>query len=209
MTENTQLHKIFHSPWQLLSSADHVDIFPDHDFPEIALAGRSNVGKSSLINSLCQHGKLCRISNTPGRTQKIHFFHHQQAPFIFVDMPGYGYAKASKNKVSGWNQLILDYIRGRVPLSAVLLLIDARHGIKPSDQQVMELCKVAAVYFQPILTKSDKISKTLLAQRLDEIGAETKLNPASSGQVLVSSVKENIGIETIQQMILEKISNKP
>ena len=148
---------LFRRPWQFLLSAPRLDVLPPAAGPEIAFAGRSNVGKSSLINALVGQRGLARTSNTPGRTQELIFFGAADVALTIVDMPGYGFAQAPKAKVEEWTGLVRDYLRGRPTLLRVLLLIDARHGLKPTDRDVMELMDQAAVSYQAVLTKTDKI----------------------------------------------------
>ena len=148
---------MFARPWQFVKSVPSLEFLPDTDRPEMAFAGRSNVGKSSLINALVGHRGLARTSNTPGRTQELNFFEVPHASLFLVDMPGYGFAKAPKDKVDAWTQLVRDYLRGRPNLVRVFLLIDARHGIKSADEPIMDLLDEAAVSYQVVLTKIDKL----------------------------------------------------
>jgi len=159
--EQARIHAIAGQEWQFLKGVVAVDGVPLADRPEVAFAGRSNVGKSSLINTpLNQHG-LARTSNTPGRTQGINFFTAapENTPAYVVDLPGYGYAKAPKKTVAMWTQLIMSYLRGRPNLARVFLLIDARHGIKANDTQVMDMLDEAAVSYLVVLTKLDKLNR--------------------------------------------------
>ncbi len=149
--------QLFERPWQFLKSAPALEFLPPADRVEIAFAGRSNVGKSSLINALLRQNGLARTSNTPGRTQELNFFLTDAMPLYIVDMPGYGFAKAPKEKVEAWTELVSDYLKGRPTLARVMLLIDSRHGLKPVDQTIMEILDIAAVSYQVVLTKADKI----------------------------------------------------
>src|SRR5499426_2111696 len=149
--------QLFNRPWQLLKSVPQLQFLPAADRDEVAFAGRSNVGKSSLINALVRRRGLARTSNTPGRTQELNFFETPGVALYLVDMPGYGFAEAPKTKVEAWTRLVKDYLRGRAGLVRVFLLIDARHGLKPPDLAMMALMDEAAVPYQAVLTKADKI----------------------------------------------------
>ncbi|MEY4620648.1 MAG: hypothetical protein RIS65_1820, partial [Pseudomonadota bacterium] len=151
-------NRIFSGPVTFLKSAPKLEFLPDPTVPEIAFAGRSNVGKSSLINALVNRNNLARASNTPGRTQELNFFDvGEPALFRIVDMPGYGYAKAPIKTVQQWRYLINDYLRGRAVLKRVFVLIDSRHGIKEVDHEIMKMLDAAAISYRIVLTKTDKI----------------------------------------------------
>ncbi len=147
--------ELFKMPAAFVLGVASVDGLPPGDRVEVAFAGRSNVGKSSLLNALLGRRSLARVSNTPGRTRELNYFAVGDILYI-VDMPGYGYAKAPKSLVAGWTQLIHDYLRGRPQLKRVMLLIDSRHGVKPSDSEIMTMLDKAAVSYQAVLTKADK-----------------------------------------------------
>jgi len=150
--------KLFAGPVAFLKSAPGLQFLPPADVPEVAFAGRSNVGKSSLLNALANRNGLARTSNTPGRTQELNFFDvGDPLRLRLVDMPGYGFAEAPKDIVRKWRHLVNDYLRGRQVLKRALVLIDSRHGIKPVDLEVMEMLDKAAVSYRLVLTKSDKI----------------------------------------------------
>ena len=157
--------RLFAGEWRFLSAASSLSSLPPTAGPEIAFAGRSNVGKSSLTNALTGRRALARISHTPGRTQELIFFGGPQH-LVLVDMPGYGYAAAAKSKVAGWTRLIEDYLRGRATLARVYVLIDARHGLKPADDAIFDTLGEAAVSHEIVLTKSDQISETVLGERI-------------------------------------------
>jgi GTP-binding protein len=164
---------------------------------EIAFAGRSNVGKSSLINTLTGRNGLARTSNTPGRTQELNFFDIAGA-FSIVDMPGYGYAAVGKEKVSAWTGLIHHYLRGRVDLARVLLLIDARHGLKDTDGPVLETLSSAAVSFQLILTKADALTQRETDQCVGAIREALRKKAAAHPEIILTSSKTGMGIETLR-----------
>lgn len=170
---------------------------PDGDLPEVAFAGRSNVGKSSLVNSIAGRKGLARASTEPGRTRELNFFRVGDR-LRLVDLPGYGYAKAGKADIKRWTALTRDYLRGRAPLKRVVLLIDARHGLKPHDKEVMDALDAAAVTYQLVLTKADKPKPT----ELEAIAAETRSviakRPAAHPEVIVTSAETGLGIEQLR-----------
>ncbi len=176
---------------------------------EIAFAGRSNVGKSSLINALLAQQGLARTSNTPGRTQELNYFvpggHSGAAddlpPLAVVDMPGYGYASAPKEKVDAWTKLVFDYLRGRVTLKRVYVLIDARHGIKKNDEEVLTLLDKAAVSYQIVLTKTDKIKAAGVPRLVAETSDKIRKRAAAFPQVLATSSEKGGGIEELRAAI--------
>ena len=170
---------------------------PPDALPEVAFAGRSNVGKSSLINALTNRRTLARISNTPGRTQQVNFF-DLGGRLHLVDLPGYGYARASKDKVRRWNALIRDYLRGRASLRRVCLLIDARHGLKSGDREIMELLDSSAVVYQIVLTKTDKLHESELAACLAETGRTAVRHPACHPDIAATSAEKGRGIAELR-----------
>jgi GTP-binding protein len=194
---------LFRRPWQFLLSAPRLDTLPAATGPEVAFAGRSNVGKSSLINALVGQRGLARTSNTPGRTQELNFFVAPGVALTLVDMPGYGFAEAPKAKVDAWTGLVRDYLKGRPTLLRVFLLIDARHGLKSSDLAVMELMDQAAVSYQAVLTKIDKIKPPELARVIDGTGAELKTHAAAYPALLVTSVRTGVGIPELRAQIAQ------
>jgi GTP-binding protein len=178
-------------------AAAKADALPPHDRPEIAFAGRSNVGKSSLINALTGRKALARTSNTPGRTQELNFFNIDDR-LTLVDMPGYGYAKVSKEKVAAWTKTIHDYLRGRASLARVYVLIDARHGVKDTDKPVLETLDKAAVSYQIVLTKADELKKSEIEQRLAATREALKKRPAAHPDILLTSSEKGEGIEALR-----------
>jgi len=193
--------QLFERRWQLLKSLPALEFLPSADRPEIAFAGRSNVGKSSLINALVRQGGLARTSNTPGRTQELNYFKSDGDPFYIVDMPGYGYARAPVDKVAAWGALVTDYLRGRTTLARVFLLIDSRHGIKPTDKQVAEILDDAAVTYQVVLTKGDKIKPHELEKVTEETAAALAKYPAAFPEVIVTSAEKGVGIPELRATI--------
>ncbi len=182
------------------------DLPPD-TLPEVAFAGRSNVGKSSLINALTGRRTLARTSNTPGRTQQLNFF-DLGGRLMLVDLPGYGYAKAPKGDVDRWNRLIRLYLKGRVGLRRLCLLIDARHGVKPSDRQVMDLLDAAAVAYQIVLTKSDKLKPGELERRRAGIAGEIARRAAASPGIVATSATRGDGIATLRALLASLASDQ-
>ena len=177
-----------------------IDDLPSDAMPEVAFAGRSNVGKSSLINALTGRKTLARTSNTPGRTQQLNFF-DLGGRLMLVDLPGYGYAKAPKGDVDRWNRLIRLYLKGRVGLRRLCLLIDARHGLKPPDRQVMDLLDEAAVAFQIVLTKTDKLKAGDLEQRCATIAGEIRKRAAANPEIIATSAVRGDGIAELRAVL--------
>src|SRR3972149_5154324 len=163
LEENETARALFSLPVAFERGVVSLDHLPDNDLPEFAFAGRSNVGKSSLLNALVGRKKVARASSAPGRTRELNFF-KIDGKLRLVDLPGYGYAKAPKTEIARWNALVRDYLRGRPSLKRLFLLIDSRHGVKPNDLEVMDTLDASALVYQLVLTKTDKISPTALAQ---------------------------------------------
>jgi GTP-binding protein len=192
--------KLFGAEWDFVYAANSIPVLPKMSGLEIAVAGRSNVGKSSLINALTNRKALARTSHTPGRTQELIFFKGAE-PLTLVDMPGYGFAKVSKTKVASWTDLIHDYLRGRANLARVYVLIDSRHGIKDTDSGILDTLGKAAVSHQIVLTKSDEIKPSLLAERIAETEAAMAKRPAAFPDVLATSSHKGDGMPELRAAI--------
>lgn len=200
--------KLFAGPIAFLKSAPALQHLPSPSVPEIAFAGRSNVGKSSLLNALTNRNGLARTSVTPGRTQELNYF-DVGAPLVFrlVDMPGYGFAKAPKDVVKKWRFLVNDYLRGRQVLKRTLVLIDSRHGIKDVDREVLEMLDVAAVSYRLVLTKTDKIKASALAEVQAAVEAEARKHPAAHPEVIATSSEKGMGIAELRTAVLEAVES--
>jgi GTP-binding protein len=193
----------FAGPVSFLLSAPELKFLPPASVPEIAVAGRSNVGKSSLLNAITGRNGLARASVTPGRTQELNVFEVGEPPlFRIIDMPGYGFADAPKDVVRQWKYLVHDYLRGRAVLRRVLVLIDCRHGIKPVDREIMSLLDKAAVSFQVVLTKGDKIKPTELARVLETTEGAARIHPAAFPDVIATSAEKGAGIPELRAAVL-------
>lgn len=179
-----------------------LDQLPEMSLPEIALAGRSNVGKSSLINALTHRKDLARTSVTPGRTQQLNFFNIDDA-FVLIDMPGYGYAKASKREVNTWNKLIRQYLAGRANLKRVFILIDSRRGLMDADFETMALLDETAVSYQLVLTKCDKLKVTELEKIHAETARRSKKHAACHPEIIITSAHKNEGLDALRLAISE------
>ena len=198
--------KMFSGPVTFLKSAPALEHLPTPSMPEIAFAGRSNVGKSSLLNALTNRHNLARTSVTPGRTQELNYFDVGD-PLIFrlVDMPGYGFAKAPKDIVRKWRYLINDYLRGRAVLKRTLVLIDSRHGLKDVDREFLEMLDVAAVSYRIVLTKADKIKASELSAVHAATQAEARKHAAAHPDVIVTSSEKGLGIAELRTAVLEAV----
>jgi GTP-binding protein len=196
--------KLFSGPVVFLKSAPQLQHLPPPVLPEIAFAGRSNVGKSSLLNRLTNRGGLARTSNTPGRTQELNIFDVGDPPRLrLIDMPGYGFAKAPKDLARRWRYLVNDYLRGRVVLKRTLLLIDGRHGIKDVDREVMKMLDDAAVGYRIVLTKTDKVKPTELAEVEQRTAEEARRHPAAFPEIIATSSETGAGMEKLRAAVLE------
>lgn len=196
--------RLFAGRVEFLKSAPALKFLPDPDLPEIAFCGRSNVGKSSLLNALTGRKAIARASVTPGRTQELNFFEVGDPTVLrLVDMPGYGFAKAPPKVVETWRRLVRDYLRGRVVLKRNLLLIDSRHGVKPVDAEMMKMLDEAAVGYRVVLTKADKIKASELEAVLAATRAEARKHVAAHPDVLVTSAELKMGIAELRAAVLE------
>jgi GTP-binding protein len=194
---NEAARRLFAAPCRFVAGVASLSALPASQLPEVAFAGRSNVGKSSLINALTGHKQLARTSQTPGRTQQINFFTLDER-LMLADLPGYGYARAAKATIAAWTELVEAYLRGRPSLRRVCLLIDARHGLKPSDRDVMTMLDEAATVYQIVLTKSDKLRDAALDAMLEATGAEIERHVAAHPVIVPTSVRAGLGIETLR-----------
>jgi len=196
--------KLFSGPISFLKSAPRLEFLPEPTLPEIAFAGRSNVGKSSLLNRLTNRNALARTSNTPGRTQELNIFDVGDPPRLrLVDMPGYGFARAPREAARKWRHLINDYLRGRAVLKRTLLLIDARHGIKEIDREVMAMLDAAAVSYRLVLTKADKVKASALAAVEAATTEEARRHGAAHPEVVTTSSGTGLGMDRLRQAVIE------
>ncbi|KKX32077.1 GTP-binding protein [Rhizobium sp. LC145] len=204
---------LFGRPWIFIRGVPSMKFLPPEGPLEVAFAGRSNVGKSSLINALVGRKGLARTSNTPGRTQELNYFVPEGysgeggdlPPMAIVDMPGYGYAQAPKEQVDTWTKLVFDYLRGRATLKRVYVLIDSRHGVKKNDEEVLDLLDKAAVSYQIVLTKTDKIKEAGVDRLISETTEKIRKRPAAYPFVLATSSEKGKGLDDLRQAISETV----
>jgi GTP-binding protein len=204
-----QGRRVFAGDWQFIAAAGSLEALPPMAGMEVAFAGRSNVGKSSLINALTGRNALARTSHTPGRTQELIFF---QGPphsgLRLVDMPGYGYASAPKSKIAAWTDLIHRYLQGRANLGRVYVLIDSRHGFKDVDFDVLKAFDRAAVSYQIVLTKADRAKKAELDQRIAEVTAALKPHPAAFPDVIATSSRSGAGMPELRAAMMQLLAER-
>ncbi len=191
---------LFAGPVDFVKGVVAMDGLPPADRIEVCFAGRSNVGKSSLINALTGRKSLARASNTPGRTQEINYFALGEARYL-VDLPGYGYAEAPVAVVAKWQQLLKAYLSGRATLRRAFVLIDMRHGVKAVDQEILTLLDKSAVTFQAVLTKADKVSRTERDETLAQVRGALAKHPAAYPEIVVTSSEKGEGLETLRAII--------
>jgi GTP-binding protein len=197
---------LFRFPWRLVTEVPNIAALPAEGPAEVAFAGRSNVGKSSLINALVRQANLARTSNSPGRTQSLFFFAPDDPaaspgripPIALVDMPGYGFAKAPKDVVAKWTKLIRAYLAGRASLKRVFLLIDARHGIMATDEPLMDELDRAAVSYQIVLTKIDKVKPAELTALETRTAETVRRRPAAHPKILSTSAEKGDGLDAVR-----------
>lgn len=204
-----QGRKLFAGDWRFIWASPSIETLPPMAGLEVAFAGRSNVGKSSLINALTGRSALARTSHTPGRTQELIFFEGpENANFRLVDMPGYGYASAPKTKVASWTALIHKFLLGRATLARVYVLIDSRHGFKDVDIEILKTLDRSAVSYQIVLTKVDQVKAAALAERISEIGAVLTKHPAAFPDILATSSQTGAGMPELRAAMIRLLQER-
>ncbi len=196
-----QGRRLFARPVSFVKSVVGLEHLPDASLPEICFAGRSNVGKSSLINALCNQKGLARASNTPGRTRELNYF-NMSGRLYLVDLPGYGYARASKTDIAHWTKLTRNFLRGRAPLRRVFVLVDSRRGIMEADAEIMDMLDEAAVPYQIVLTKTDKLKKGQLNKISSASQQKTSKRPAAHPAILATSAEKKTGLDALRAEIV-------
>jgi GTP-binding protein len=199
---------LFARECRFVAGAADAAALPEESLPEVAFLGRSNVGKSSLVNALTGRRMLARTSQTPGRTRQLNFF-ALDGRLMLVDLPGYGYAEASKSAIAAWTRLVQHYLRGRSSLRRVSLLVDARHGIKEPDRPVMALCDAAGLSFQVVLTKVDKLGPAAQAAIAETVAAELARHPAAHPEIHLTSAEKHLGIAALRATLAGFAADRP
>jgi GTP-binding protein len=205
MSSQPLSHVLFAKPVKFVAGVANMEQFPELTLPEVAFIGRSNVGKSSLLNALVGQNHLARTSSTPGHTRQLNFFNLNELLHL-VDVPGYGYAKAGKKEVKGWQTLLFDYLRGRKQLARAFVLIDARHGVKDADNDMLKRLDDAAVSYQFVLTKADK-AEDLEAVKAKVLQVAAK-HPAAHPGVVTTSAYDKLGIDALRDAVIEALEGK-
>lgn len=204
MSANPIPRTLFSHPCSFVAGVTNLEQMPEMTLPEIVFCGRSNVGKSSLVNALLGRKSLVRTSSTPGHTRQLNFFNLNEMVML-VDVPGYGYAKAPKHLIKGWQELLFTYLRGRSQILRVLVLIDARQGVKPGDEEMMKLLDNAAQPYQLVLTKIDKAKKEELDKAIASVEKAIAKHPAAFPSVITTSSEAKQGIDALQTSLLEAL----
>lgn len=205
MTAEPLTHALFAKPIRFVAGVATMEQFPELNLPEVAFIGRSNVGKSSLLNALVGQNHLARTSGTPGATRQLNFFNLNEV-FHLVDVPGYGYAKAAKKDVSKWQGLLFEYLRGRQQLTRAFVLVDSRHGVKDADDDMLKRLDDAAVSYQFVLTKADKADDLEAVQA--RVAAVARAHPAAHPGIVTTSAHGKQGIDALRDAVIEALEGK-